>query len=104
MNLEQSNFRQLFRGEIVKLTFSAAILFGLAVAMFQATPALSQTKPGSIFKVVATRMRTKEIMPLLRHRRLRRRIFGRSESRPSTLMARSGRHFRHPSLMAWKIF
>jgi hypothetical protein len=54
MNLEQSNFRQLFRGEIVKLTFSAAILFGLAVAMFQATPALSQTKPGSIFKVVAT--------------------------------------------------
>jgi hypothetical protein len=38
----------------VKLTFSAAILFGLAVAMFQATPALSQTKPGSIFKVVHT--------------------------------------------------
>jgi hypothetical protein len=38
----------------VKLTFSAAILFGLAVAMFQATPALSQTKPGSIFKVVPT--------------------------------------------------
>jgi hypothetical protein len=54
MDLEQSNFRQLFRGELVKLTFSAAILFGLAVAMFQATPALSQTKPGSIFKVVAT--------------------------------------------------
>jgi hypothetical protein len=46
--------RQLFQGEIVKLTFSAAILFGLAVAMFQATPALSQTKPGSIFKVVPT--------------------------------------------------
>ena len=38
----------------MKLTFSAAILFGLAVAMFQATPALSQTKPGSIFKVVPT--------------------------------------------------
>jgi len=38
----------------VKLTFSAAILFGLAVAMFHATPALSQTKPGSIFKVVPT--------------------------------------------------
>jgi hypothetical protein len=38
----------------VRLTFGAAILFGLAVAMSQATPALSQTKPGSIFKVVAT--------------------------------------------------
>jgi hypothetical protein len=38
----------------VKLTFSAAILFGLTAAMFQATPALSQTKPGSIFKVVTT--------------------------------------------------
>jgi len=38
----------------VKLTFSAAILFGLAVAVFQATPALSQTNPGSIFKVVPT--------------------------------------------------
>jgi len=38
----------------VKLTFSAAILLGLAVAMFQATPALSQTQPGSIFKVVPT--------------------------------------------------
>jgi hypothetical protein len=54
MEPEQSNFRQLFRGEIVKLTFIAAILFGLAVVMFQATPALSQTKPGSIFKVVTT--------------------------------------------------
>jgi hypothetical protein len=43
-----------FEGEIVKLTFSAAILFGLAVAIFQATPALSQTKSGSIFKVVPT--------------------------------------------------
>jgi hypothetical protein len=39
---------------MVKLTFSAAILFGLAVAMFQATTVLSQTKPGSIFKVVPT--------------------------------------------------
>ena len=38
----------------MKLTFSAAILFGLAVVTFQATPALSQTKPGSIFKVVPT--------------------------------------------------
>jgi hypothetical protein len=38
----------------VKLTFSAAILFGLAVAMFQASPVRSQTKPGSIFKVVPT--------------------------------------------------
>ena len=38
----------------MKLIFSAAILFGLAVAMFQVTPALSQTKPGSIFKVVPT--------------------------------------------------
>ena len=38
----------------MKLTFTAAILFGLAVAMFQATPALSQTKPGSIFKVIPT--------------------------------------------------
>ena len=38
----------------MKLTFSAAILFGLAVAMFQATPALSQTKLGSTFKVVPT--------------------------------------------------
>jgi hypothetical protein len=46
--------RQLFQGEIVKLTFSAAILLGLAVAISQATPALSQTKPGSIFKVVPT--------------------------------------------------
>jgi hypothetical protein len=54
MNFEQSYFRQLFQGEIVKLTFSAAILLGLAVAMFQATPVLSQTKPGSIFKVVTT--------------------------------------------------
>jgi hypothetical protein len=38
----------------VKLTFSAAILLGLAVAISQATPALSQAKPGSIFKVVPT--------------------------------------------------
>jgi len=38
----------------VKLTFSAAILLGLAVVMFRTTPALSQTKPGSIFKVVPT--------------------------------------------------
>jgi hypothetical protein len=38
----------------MKLTFSAAILLGLAAAMFQATPALSETKPGSIFKVVPT--------------------------------------------------
>ena len=38
----------------MRLTFTAAILFGLAVAMFQATSALSQTKPGSIFKVVPT--------------------------------------------------
>jgi hypothetical protein len=38
----------------VKLTFSAAILLGLAIAISQATPALSQTKPGSIFKVVPT--------------------------------------------------
>ena len=38
----------------MKLTFSVAILFGLVAAMFQATPALSQTKPGSIFKVVPT--------------------------------------------------
>src|ERR1700693_4443116 len=46
--------RQLFQGAIVKLTFSAAILLGLAVAISQATLALSQTKPGSIFKVVPT--------------------------------------------------
>jgi hypothetical protein len=38
----------------VRLTFSAMMFFGLAVAIFQATPALSQTKPGSIFKVVPT--------------------------------------------------
>jgi hypothetical protein len=52
--MEAANFKQLFRGEIVKLTFSTAILFGLAAAMFQATPVMSQTKPGSIFKVVPT--------------------------------------------------
>jgi len=38
----------------MNLTFGTAILFGLAVAMFRATPAVSQTKPGSIFKVVPT--------------------------------------------------
>lgn len=38
----------------MKLTFSAAVLFGLAVAVSQATPALSQTGPGSVFKVVPT--------------------------------------------------
>jgi hypothetical protein len=38
----------------VKLTFSAAILLGLAVAISQATSALSKTKPGSTFKVVPT--------------------------------------------------
>jgi hypothetical protein len=46
--------RQLFQGEIVKLTFSAVIPLGLVVSVFQARPALSQTKPGSIFKVVQT--------------------------------------------------
>ena len=46
----------------MKLTFSAAILLGLAVAMFQATPALSQTKPGSIFKVVPTPNENQQIM------------------------------------------
>src|SRR5271156_989946 len=55
MNFEQSNFKQLFRGETVKLTFSAMMFFGLAVASFQGAPAHAQTRtPGSIFKVVPT--------------------------------------------------
>src|SRR6202161_2653877 len=55
MNLEQSNFKQLFRGETVKLTFSAMMFFGLAFAVFQGTPVHAQTRtPGSIFNVVPT--------------------------------------------------
>ncbi len=39
----------------MKLTFSAMMLFGLAVAFFQGAPAHAQTRtPGSIFKVVPT--------------------------------------------------
>src|SRR5580704_5819807 len=55
MNLERSNFKQLFRGETVKLTFGAMMFFGLAFAVFQGTPVHAQARtPGSIFKVVPT--------------------------------------------------
>src|ERR1700733_9265079 len=55
MNLAVKFSRQLFQGEIVKLTFSAMIFFGLAFAVFQGAPAHAQTRtPGSIFKVVPT--------------------------------------------------
>jgi hypothetical protein len=38
----------------VKLTFGAAMLFGLTVALFQGSPALGQTDLGWTFQVVPT--------------------------------------------------
>jgi hypothetical protein len=46
--------RQLFQGEIVKLTFSAVMIFGLAFAVLQGAPVHGQTGAASIFKVVHT--------------------------------------------------
>jgi len=38
----------------VKLTFSAVMLFGLTVALFQGLPAQGQTETGSTFQVIPT--------------------------------------------------
>src|SRR5580700_495386 len=50
--LKHSFFK--LQGEIVKRTFSAIMLLGLAVAVFQGVPANAQSTTPSIFEVVPT--------------------------------------------------
>ena len=76
----------------MKLTFSAVMLFGLTVTLFQGSPAHGQMGPGSMFQVVPTP-----------NENCNSELFAASASSPNDiwavgqstihLMARSGRRF-----------